>query len=71
MVAPNKSMPPRTRWAIDRLIKAAKSEGFGHVQVGFKFGTSTIGDALLVDFDGDKSFFWLDDGEWYQKVEVV
>lgn len=69
MVA-RKQIPPRTEWAVDRLIKAARSEGLGSVQLGFTIGDSIVGYMSIFDRDGNQTFYWLDGNAWYEHVEV-
>ena len=66
-----KRIPSKTQWAIERLIKAAKSEGFTSVQFGFSHDETLVGHVSLKDKDGNWSFFWCDDGNWYQYTEVA
>ena len=67
-----KNMPPRTQWAIERLVKAAKSEGVTALQLGYSFDEdgSVGGHASIFDGDGKQWFYWLDDGEWFAHAEV-
>lgn len=63
-----KSMPPRTQWAIDRLAKALRSEGYLSAQVGVNMGEP--GHASLFDKDGNQTFFMCQEGEWYALGDV-
>lgn len=71
VVVPMKRIPPRTQWAIERLVTAAKSEGLVSVQLGFTRDETLVGHASIKDKDGNWSYFWCDDGNWYQQIEVV
>lgn len=70
MSAKRKELPPRTEWAFDRLMKAARAEGLASVQLGFNFGDSTVGHASLFDGDGNQTFYWFDGKSWFEHVEV-
>lgn len=63
MVSVTKSMPPRTQWAIDRLAKALRSEGYEAAQVGVNMGKP--GHASLFDEEGNQTFYMFQDGQWY------
>jgi hypothetical protein len=67
-----KSMPPRTQWAIERLLKATKSEGITAFQLGYSFDEegNVGGHASVFDADEKQWFYWLDDGEWLAGSEV-
>lgn len=65
-----KEVPPRTMNAVERFLKEAKAEGFMTAEVGFTAKRSTIANVLLVDYDGNRSFYWYDNGEWFDHVEV-
>jgi len=66
-----KSIPPRTQWAIDRLIKVARTEHLTSVQFGFTdCDGELVGHASIQDKDGNWAFYWCDDGQWYEHVEV-
>ena len=69
-MATKKSIPARTQWAIDRLIRAARLDGLTSVQFGFSKDETLVGHASIKDKDGNWSFFWCDDGQWYEHVEV-
>ena len=59
-------LPPRTGWAIDRLVKAARSEGCTAIQVGMNWdGHSTVGHVSLFDRDGNQKFYWHDGVNWF------
>lgn len=71
MVSFAKSMPPRTQWAIDRLVKAARSEGYTAVQVGMNWEDGqTGGHASLYGPDGAQEFYWNDGESWTVYGEV-
>ena len=69
MVA-RKKIPPRIEWAIDRLVKAAKSEGLESVQLGITWGETTVGHLSLLGKDGEWSYFWCDDFNWFEGEKV-
>lgn len=67
-----RSMPPRTQWAIGRLVKAARSEGVTALQLGYSIDESgkVGGHASLFDEDSRQWFYWLNDGQWHAHAEV-
>lgn len=65
-----KRIPPKTLWYIQRLAKVMESEGLDSVQIGLSKGEMLVGHASLQDRDGNWSYFWCDDGDWYD-YEVV
>ena len=67
---PKKSIPARTQWAIDRLIRAARLDGLSSVQLGFSEGETLVGHASIQNKDGNWSFFWCDGGNWFEHAEV-
>lgn len=68
---PMKHIPPKTKWAIDRLIHAAHSDELTSVQLGFTEATNFfVGHMSLQDKDGNWSYYWCDDGDWYEHIEV-
>lgn len=69
MVA-TREIPPRTKYAIERLLKEVKADGYMTAEIGFTSNKYTIANALLVDFDGNRSFYWFDDGDWYEHGKV-
>ena len=68
---PTKRIPTKTMSAIEHLIRAAHSDELTSVQLGFTEGASFfIGHMSLQDKDGNWSYFWCDDGDWYEHIEV-
>lgn len=62
------SLPPRTEWAIDRLAKALRSEGYDSAQVGVNGGEPSH--VSLFDADGTQHYFMRDEGRWYLYYEL-
>lgn len=68
---PMKQVSPSFEWAIKRLINAAHRDKLTSVQLGFTEATNFfIGHMSLQDKDGNWSYYWCDDGDWYEHIEV-
>lgn len=68
---PMKRIPTKTKFAIDRLVRAAHSDQLTSVQLGFTEAANFfVGHMSIQDKDGNWSYYWCDDGDWYEHAEV-
>ena len=66
-MALHRTMPPNVHLHIALLADQLRKSGFPGAQVAFNLGEPTH--CSLFDEDGEQTFFWCKDGEWYLHEE--